>query len=193
MDDLIKVWLKKLKLSESTISMALGALVVIVVGILIFNYFSKGEIGEEIKPEELEMAMEGSEGELEIGEITELPATYKVKNDDHLWAIAVKYYQNGYKWTEIAKANNLASPNLISPGQELTIPEIKVSEEKVQEIKPEPESINSEKYQVQKGDCLWSIALRAYGDPYKWSEIAKANELGNPDLIYPETELNLPR
>ena len=44
----LKNFLKKIKLNEGTISMILGALVVIVVGVLIFNYF-KG-VGKEEKP-----------------------------------------------------------------------------------------------------------------------------------------------
>ena len=47
---------------------------------------------------------------------------YKVQKGDNLWKIAVRAYQNGYKWVEIAKANKLANPNLIEVGQELVIP-----------------------------------------------------------------------
>ena len=175
MEKEVKNWLKKLKLNESVISMILGALVVVVVGVLVFNYFSKEKEG--IKPEGIT-----SEVGIEIGE--ELPATHKVKPGEHLWKIAVDYYNDGYKWTEIAKANNLTSPGLISPDQELIIPQIEITEE---------EAITGEKHTVKKGDCLWSIALKAYGDPYKWPEIAKANELVNPDLIHTGNELILPR
>lgn len=179
MDETVKNWLKKLKLSESTISMILGALVVIVVGVLIFNYFSKGR--EEIKPGEITPEEITVEGQVE----GELPTKHKVKAGEHLWAIALNYYNDGYQWPEIARANNLANPNLISSGQELTIPKVEVAEE----IAP----ITSEKYTVKKGDCLWFIALRAYGDPYKWSEIAKTNKLVNPNLIHPGNELIIPR
>src|SRR5579872_3709216 len=33
---------------------------------------------------------------------------YIVKSNDSLWTIAVTVYNNGYKWVDIAKANNLA-------------------------------------------------------------------------------------
>jgi nucleoid-associated protein YgaU len=39
-----------------------------------------------------------------------------------LWAIAKKYYGDGNKYTEIAKANNISNPNVISVGQKLLIP-----------------------------------------------------------------------
>jgi nucleoid-associated protein YgaU len=40
---------------------------------------------------------------------------------------------------------------------------------------------------------LWTIAVRAYGDGYKWTEIAKANKLVNPNLIHPGNVFVLPR
>lgn len=38
-------------------------------------------------------------------------------------------------------------------------------------------------YQVIKGDCLWKIADDQYGNPTVWPEIAKLNQLPDPDLI----------
>ncbi len=53
--------------------------------------------------------------------------------------------------------------------------------------------ISSNTYTVVAGDYLWEIAERAYGDAYKWVEIANANNLSNPDLIFVGTKLTLPR
>lgn len=47
---------------------------------------------------------------------------YTVVKGDTLWDISVKAYQDGYRWVEIAKANKLANPNLIHPGNVLIIP-----------------------------------------------------------------------
>ncbi|HUV71729.1 MAG TPA: LysM peptidoglycan-binding domain-containing protein [Clostridia bacterium] len=41
---------------------------------------------------------------------------------DTLWDISVRAYQDGYRWVEIAEANNLSNPNIIHPGNALTIP-----------------------------------------------------------------------
>lgn len=53
-----------------------------------------------------------------------LPTTYKVVSGDCLWNIAKKYYGNGSKYTLIYNANKgkIKNPNLIYPGQVLTIP-----------------------------------------------------------------------
>jgi len=48
--------------------------------------------------------------------------TYQVVKGDTLWEISVRAYQDGFRWVEIAKANKLANPNLIHPGNVLIIP-----------------------------------------------------------------------
>lgn len=50
--------------------------------------------------------------------------TYTVKKGDCLWNIAKKYYGNGAQYTKIYNANKdkIKNPNLIYPGQVLTIP-----------------------------------------------------------------------
>jgi nucleoid-associated protein YgaU len=54
-------------------------------------------------------------------------------------------------------------------------------------------AVSENTYTVSKGDSLWSIAVKAYGDGYKWTEIANANNLKNPNVIFTGTSLNLPR
>ena len=49
------------------------------------------------------------------------------------------------------------------------------------------------KYIVKKGDNLWKIAVVAYGDGYKWTEIAKENKLTNPGIIEKDQKLILPK
>lgn len=55
------------------------------------------------------------------------------------------------------------------------------------------ERIVSPTYKIAEGDTLWSIAVRTYADGYKWTEIAKANNLSNPDLIHVGNTLKLPQ
>ncbi|HEX7042968.1 MAG TPA: LysM peptidoglycan-binding domain-containing protein, partial [Patescibacteria group bacterium] len=110
---------------------------------------------------------------------------YTVKSGDDLWSIAEKFYESGYNWVDIAKANNLSSPDTINVGNELIIPEVTSREKTVTiEMTSEGSSISGNTYTVTKGDDLWNIAVRAYGDGYKWVDIAKANNLSNPGLIF---------
>lgn len=45
-----------------------------------------------------------------------------VVRGDTLWGIAKRYYGNGNRYPEIAKANNIANPDIIHVGQKLLIP-----------------------------------------------------------------------
>lgn len=50
-------------------------------------------------------------------------------------------------------------------------------------------------YTVVKGDCLWSIAKKFYGNGSKYTVIYNANKSmigGNPNLIYPGQVLTIP-
>ena len=51
------------------------------------------------------------------------PRTYTVASGDTLWAIAERFYGDGNKYTKIASASGVANPDLIHPGQVLTIPD----------------------------------------------------------------------
>jgi nucleoid-associated protein YgaU len=47
--------------------------------------------------------------------------SYTVVSGDTLWAIAVKFYGDGSKFTQIASDNNISNPNSLQVGQVLTI------------------------------------------------------------------------
>lgn len=178
----LKKTLKTIKLNESTISMVLGAIVVIIVGSLVIKFLrsDRGTIPTEL---------------LNQGNSTVLTSkTHKVAKGENLWVIAQKYYGDGFKWVDIATENKLANASIIEEGQELIIPNV----ESAKTITTDNQtvgsnSITSATYEVVKGDNLWNIAVRAYGDGYKWVEIARENKLVNPNLIHSGNVLVLPR
>ncbi|MFI5265695.1 MAG: LysM peptidoglycan-binding domain-containing protein [Candidatus Levyibacteriota bacterium] len=55
------------------------------------------------------------------------------------------------------------------------------------------QKITGKTYTVKAGDDLWNIAVRAYGDGYKWVDIARVNNLSNPNLIFSDNVLVIPR
>ncbi len=197
----LKSLLKTLKLNESVISMTLGALVIVVVGVLVVNYF-RGQEGGRLP----------ALSEINESQTTE-DSTHTVAEGESLWGIAEQYYGDGYSWTRIAEANDLDNANTIEVGQVLEIPEVQEGatvtpspiaqaedtgddEGQLQDSETQQDQdgqISSESYEVQSGDNLWNISVRAYGDGYRWVEVARANELVNPDLIHPGNVLVLPR
>lgn len=160
--------------------MFLGAIVVIAVGILVINYF------RSLRQAQIPTTSQKAE--------QVLPQEHTVANGEHLWGIAEKYYGSGYNWVDIAKANNLVNPNRLLVGQTLTLPKV---ETKAMLESPTAKitvnAISGDSYTVVKGDHLWGISVRAYGDGYQWVKVARENKLKNPNIIYPDQELKLPR
>lgn len=180
--------------NQSKLSLILGGLIMIVVAILIFNYInrSKPEVGPSQQTEEqADVSPEN------------LPGQYTVKEGDTLFTIAKKYYQDGYKYQEIAKANELSNVDTIEVGQVLQIPKLAEAQPSAS---PEPETatgggdttiwgpnITADTYTVVEGDWLSTIAGRAYGDISAYTKLAEVNSIPNPDLIYPGQVLQIPR
>lgn len=119
---------------------------------------------------------------------TSLPVYYTVLRGDTIGSIAAKF---GIAWTDLAAANNLASPFTIYPGQQLLIPGSGSPVPAQPSSAPPADTslVVPPTYTVQPGDTLASIA-RAYG--LAWPDIAGANGLAWPYTIYPGQVLNLP-
>ena len=130
-------------------------------------------------------------------------STYIVKKDDTLWKIAENKYKSGYNWVDIQKANLLTNPSMLYAGTKLILPNVQSKTATV--ITPDAErqsiaagSIQTNKisqthYIIVKGDTLWDIAVRAYGDGYAWTRIARANNLNNSSIIHSGNRLTIPR
>ena len=81
----LKSFLKSLKLQESTISMIVGVIVILLVGFLAIRYITKNKTGDVLPPVETENTTESS-----------LPTIHSVENGETLWSISEKYYGTGY-------------------------------------------------------------------------------------------------
>lgn len=213
-------------MQESTISTVLGFLVIVVVGLLVVNYFRNLDTGNPT---------------LDGGNTEDLAnaGSYTVQAGDTLWSISESVYGSGYNWVDIKEANNLADPNDIEEGQVLVIPALDSglgdmladnetepeSDEAVEQdepietpmvtAEPEPTAVADQgqiadddgvvvempevagaaigtSYTVVRGDNLWDIAVEAYGDGYRWVDIAEANDLANPQIIHAGNILIIP-
>lgn len=98
-----------------------------------------------------------------------------VKAGENLTTIA---HQLGVSVEELVELNHLKNPNLIFVGQCLLIP-----------THAQPPSGCTTTYVVKKGEFLRSIAAK-FG--VSWQSIAAANDLDNPNLIFPGQHLVIP-
>lgn len=189
---------KWFKWGESYTSLLLG-IVVVIIGVLFIASLVKTKHTQEVTststttPSMQQPAASSKE-------------MYEVVTGDSLWNISEKIYNSGYDWVKIAQANHLTNPGSIDVGQKLIIPTLEPSltptpttvmfpTQSGGSTAPiaNPQAITSKTYIIQKGDNLWDIAVRAYADGYKWVDIAHANNLTNPDLIFSGNTLIIPR
>jgi LysM repeat protein len=129
--------------SESIISMVLGAMVVLVIGALLFSYVrdwrakntadSNNDTELTASPVPVVVEELPKEGEVQFeknekGESTpvNLPAKYTVKAGDSTWKIAQAFYGSGFNYVDIENANNLKADAELNEGQELLIPKVTV-------------------------------------------------------------------
>ena len=196
--------------NQSRVSMILGGLIILVVIVLIFNFFNKNK--SSLGPAQNTQNTENTQQDV-LPE--NLPGTYSVKEGDTLFTIAQKYYNDGYKFTEISKANNLTNPDAIEADQVLEIPKIEsmIAAQETPAPSPQPTTsspstpyisdigsatmwgpkIVEDTYTVVEDDWLSKIAERAYGDILAFNRIAKANNISNPNHIEPGMVLTIPR
>lgn len=187
----------ELNLNQSYLNLVLGLLIVLVAGILVFNYFKKNQAN--LGPAQ-QTGTEEAQKDVEPGS---LPGKYTVKEDDTLFSIAETYYNDGYQYVQIAEANKLADVDNLEVGQVLEIPKldeldlaIVQSEEGIGGAENQTiwgEKITGDTYTVVEGDWLSLIAGRAYGDIMAFDKIAQANNISNPNIIEPGMVLQIPR
>jgi N-acetylmuramoyl-L-alanine amidase len=92
--------------------------------------------------------------------------TYNVAPHDTLFLIAQRYNTTA---AELAQTNNITNPNLIYPGQALTVP--------------------TRIHTVLPGETLWTISQK-YG--VNLTALSSANPALSPQNIYPGLKVNLP-
>jgi nucleoid-associated protein YgaU len=174
--------------TEELFSALLGLGVVIFICLLLFNYFRKNMSGRVDVPGVTDtktaalvtppVVTLGTDPAMKVGEYVVVPG-------DSLWKLAEKYMGDGFKWSVIAKENNLAPPYVLEVGQKLTVNSSSVSA-----------TVSSSEYVVAKGDGLSQISKKLYGSGAYWVRIYEANRsvVGpNPNVIYAGTKLVIPK
>jgi nucleoid-associated protein YgaU len=205
----IKNTLKFFKMNEDRFSTLLGIIVVFLVAGMMINYFKsanlkiwKGSLLSDSQPSTISMDEKNTTK-------NDGNDTYKVVKGDDLWHISERYYKSGYNYVDIIKENKLSKNGLITAGMELKMPKVEARKKTVIDTEPkltikdnvvmekkESGTIDSDTYTTLKGDSLWTISVRSYGDGFKWTKIYWANKavIGkNPNVLFSGIKLNLPK
>ncbi|MDP2671540.1 MAG: LysM peptidoglycan-binding domain-containing protein [bacterium] len=182
--------MKFFKERQSALASGLAAIIIIVVGIFLFNANTGKITDKEKTPETTSTKTENKSNSNQEGNRDgkgKKTVTYHVNSGDSLSSIAKSFYGDGNKWTLLAKTNKLANPSVIHVGNVLTIPSASAA------IAAVPQT-----YTVVRGDNLWDLASRFYGSGYQWFKIRDANKdkvgtlaNGRP-LITPGLALKIP-
>lgn len=168
----------KFKWQESYPSLILGAIIVVILGLLVANFISrKGaqQIGNGAQAQNPEQTAE---------------RTYKVAVNDSLSKISEKLYGSQEYWPMLAQVNNIVNPNKIFVDAQLKIP----AKADIDKMKAD---MTATTYQVQQGDTLFTIAQKVYGDGSQWQKLHRANGSrwlvnGNP-LVTAGSTIVIPR
>lgn len=113
------------------------------------------------------------------------PVIHVVRPGENLYLIAARY---NVTVRAIMRANGLRNPNVIYVGQELVIPaDVEAPVISITTTTPTP--VGERVHIVARGQTLFSIALR-YNVTV--GELMRANNLRNPNLIYPGQRLVIP-
>ena len=170
---------ERLNLKENYVSMGLGLLVVILIGTAIFNTVTgrNGEVGES------DVIDNGSESTTSAV-LVELPETYTLKEGEDLWSASEKLYGSGYNWVDLVEANKIPNPDDVEAGTKLIVPKVTP--------RPVPTGPQVKVYTVSKGETLFMVSEKMYGNGSYWAKIARANNLRNANLIETGQQLVIP-
>ncbi|MEP7166606.1 MAG: LysM peptidoglycan-binding domain-containing protein [Candidatus Woesebacteria bacterium] len=113
----------RFRMYESEISTVLGFVVVVIIGLAVLLLIRRTM--RQNQPQISDLAGQTSSEDLMKKEGA--GKTHTVKAKEGLWQIAQQEYGDGFKWTQIAKANNLKSPYVLKEGQELVLPDVTAS------------------------------------------------------------------
>lgn len=194
--------LANLNLDQSAVSLALGAIVVVVIGVLVFNYFSRlNRPATPLAPSPQTSAL-----------TSQVPSKHVVEAGETLGVIAQKYYGSPDQWTRLCDVNKDAlqgNCDRIPVGIELTVPQPEVAgifsfaspvpfPTAPPEMSPIPSVMpvtgtvdNADTYTTVRGDTLCGVLIRFQGNCASLDQIARCNNISNPNLIHADNVLKL--
>lgn len=158
--------------NQTQLSFILGALVVIIVAILLFQFFNTAN---PLQPQQVAN--------------TVAPAATITTNSNQSVPPTVEPRMTTSP-SASATSTPTVAPKVTATAQATATPKASAQAQATPSTKPA--GTNGAQYTVQAGDTLWQIAETRYGTGFAWKEIAKANNITEGGMITTGTVLNLP-
>lgn len=184
----------QIRFAESYTSLIVGAVVVIVASILVTSGLKSFNIIKQLSQRGEISSQKTENTSMTKSKDTQF-TTYVVAEGDTLKSISLRFYNTEDYWEKIAKENNIVNPDIIEIGTQLKISGVgskQVAGETSVQVDAS-NKITGNSYTVKADEYLWDIAVRAYGDGFRWVDIAQANNLVTPDSISTGMVLKIPR
>jgi nucleoid-associated protein YgaU len=176
------------KWDDSLISMGLGALVVVVSGILLFNYFNN----QAPKFNKVTSTQSNATASLSANTKTGTD-TAMIAAQPTATAVAAAKATSVPKVT--AKPTN--APTMIAQAsvKPTTAPVATQTPTSTTAQNSSSQSTGElvAKHTVVAGDSLWSISEKYYGTGYEWKKLVEANKITSPSVIEKGTVVDVPR
>lgn len=159
----------------------------------------------EDAPVETDVASDYSEPVPQASETTNFSSEgtfqYTVKKGDWLCKILKNVYGSDNGWRQVAQANGLQNPDLIFPGQKLTLELTNEQSKSFADAYAQADFSDvqqtengSYELEVAPGDSLSKIAQKVFGDYSAWEKIYNSNQgqISNPNMIFVGQKLVIP-
>ena len=112
---------------------------------------------------------------------------YEAQRGETLWLVAERLWGDGRTWPALWALNRQQVPNpgFLAAGTVLRLPA----------AVPAPVALAAPPHRVWRGDTLWAVAGRTFGDSGAWPLLWGWNrdQVADPDRIYPGQALRWPR
>ncbi len=123
-----------------------------------------------------------------------------VQKGETLSAISQRYYGTSGRWKEILKANRdvLLDPRLLMPDMKLTIPAVANAagqDRRSRTLSSQTaDSADARVHTVRRGETLYKIAEKYYGDGGRWKQLRDANSsvVSDPQDLQAGIKLRVP-
>jgi len=129
----------------------------------------------------------------EVEDLKEIIEYYVIKKGDTLSKISKKFYNSPNYWQKLAIYNNIENADILRTGDVLAIPQLWILNHYEHDCQDEQLQTEVSYHTVKKGDTLWKICDKYYGNGKYYQALARYNRIENPNILNSGDKLLIPK